>query len=147
MVWLLLLIAFTAGALMPVQAGVNAGLRTVVGHPILAAIFQFSVGMSLLIVILMVTRPALPTWGRLAAAPWWVWTGGLCGAIYIISTIILAPRLGAATLIGVSVTGQLLMSLVLDHYGFVGYPVHPVNAWRIVGAGLLLAGLRLIQRF
>jgi bacterial/archaeal transporter family-2 protein len=147
MIWLLLLIAFAAGTLMPVQAGVNSELRTVAGHPIVAAILQFSVGMSLLIAILIVTRPALPQWGKLAAAPWWVWTGGLCGAIYIISMILLAPRVGAATLIGVSVTGQLLMSLVLDHYGFVGYPVHPVNAWRIVGAGLLLAGLRLIQRF
>src|SRR6185503_20174360 len=119
MIWLLLLIPLAAGALMPVQAGVNAELRSVVGHPIVAAILQFSVGMSLLIAILIITRPAVPDWGKLASSPWWIWTGGLCGAIYIISTILLAPRVGAATLIGVSVTGQLLMSLVLDHYGFV----------------------------
>jgi transporter family-2 protein len=84
---------------------------------------------------------------KLAAAPWWIWVGGLCGANYIVIAILLAPRLGAATLIAVTVAGQMLVSIVLDHFGFVGYPVHPVNAWRIVGAGLLLAGVGLIQRF
>jgi len=57
------------------------------------------------------------------------------------------PRIGAATLLGVSVAGQMLVSLLLDHYGLIGYPVHPVSAWRIVGAALLLAGVWLIQRF
>lgn len=147
MIWLLILVAFTAGMLMPVQAGVNAELRLLIGHPILTALFQFCVGITLLIAVLIVTRPALPQWGKLAAAPWWVWTGGICGAIYIISTILLAPRVGAATLISVTVTGQLLMSIVLDHFGFIGYPVHPVNPWRILGAGLLLAGVQLIRRF
>ena len=74
-------------------------------------------------------------------------TGGICGAFYIVMTILLAPRLGAATLIGVSVTGQMLASLILDHYGLIGYPVHPVNVWRLAGAGLLLGGLVLIQHF
>jgi transporter family-2 protein len=89
----------------------------------------------------------MPALEKLAAAPWWIWVGGLCGANYIVIAILLAPRLGAATLIAVTVAGQMLVSIVLDHFGSVGYPVHPVNAWRIVGAGLVLAGVGLIQRF
>ena len=147
MIWLLLLIALAAGMLMPVQAGVNAELRTLVGHPILAATINFLVGIIALIVVLIALRAPLPDMGKVSSAPWWVWMGGLCGANYIVVAILLAPRLGAATLIGVSVTGQMLASVILDHFGFVGYPVHPVSVWRIVGTGLMLAGLGLIQRF
>ena len=89
----------------------------------------------------------LPQMAKLSSAPWWVWMGGLCGANYIVIAILLAPRLGAATLIAVSVAGQMFVSLLLDHYGLIGYPVHPVSAWRIVGTGLLLVGVALIQRF
>ena len=73
--------------------------------------------------------------------------GGLCGANYIVIAILVGPRLGASTLTAVTVTGQILVSLVLDHFGAVGYPLHPVSGWRIVGAGFLLAGLALIHRF
>ena len=73
--------------------------------------------------------------------------GGLCGANYIVIAILLAPRLGAATLIAVTVAGQMLVSILLDHFGLIGYPVHPMNVWRIVGAGLLLAGVGLIQKY
>ena len=69
------------------------------------------------------------------------------GANYIVVLIVLAPRLGAATMIGAVMTGQMLTSLIVDHFGLIGYPVHPASGWRFVGAGLLLLGLGLIQRF
>ena len=147
MIWLLLLIALVAGMLLPVQTGINAELRNLVGQPILAAAIQFIVGAAALLLVVVAMGAPVPALGKLAAAPWWIWVGGLCGANYIVIAILLAPRLGAATLIAVTVAGQMLVSIVLDHFGFVGYPVHPVNAWRIVGAGLLLAGVGLIQRF
>ena len=43
--------------------------------------------------------------------------------------------------------GQLIMSIVLDHFGALGYPIHPVNGWRLVGVGLLMVGAYLIKRF
>ena len=147
MIWLLLLIALVAGMLLPVQTGINAELRNLVGQPVLAAAIQFLVGAAALLLVVVAMGAPVPALGKLAAAPWWIWVGGLCGANYIVIAILLAPRLGAATLIAVTVAGQMLVSIVLDHFGFVGYPVHPVNAWRIVGAGLLLAGVGLIQRF
>ena len=79
--------------------------------------------------------------------PGWVWLGGLLGALYVVGVIYLAPRLGAATMIGFIVTGQLLTSLLLDHFGVVGFPLHPVNGWRILGALLLVTGVILIRRF
>jgi bacterial/archaeal transporter family-2 protein len=146
-IWLLVFIALAAGMLLPVQAGVNAQLRTFVGHPIAAATIQFLVATAALILILILMRAPMPQSSRLSSAPWWVWVGGLCGANYVVIAIFLAPRLGATTLLAVSVFGQTIVSLFLDHYGLIGFPEHPVSVWRIVGAVLLLAGMALVQRF
>jgi transporter family-2 protein len=147
MIWLLLFVTLAAGMLLPIQTGINAQLRTVVGHPILAAFIQFVVGAAVLIVVFAATGAPFPQIGKLSSAPWWIWTGGLFGANYIVVAILAGPRLGAGTLLAVTVLGQMLISLVLDHFGWLGFPVHPINAWRIAGAILLLAGVGLIQRF
>jgi bacterial/archaeal transporter family-2 protein len=147
MIWLLITIALVSGMLLPVQAGINSQLRTHIGHPIVAAAINFLLGTAALIAVSVAMRAPLPDFSKLSTIPWWLWLGGIYGANYIVISILLAPRLGAATLIGASVTGQMLISLALDHFGFVGYPVHPVNAWRVVGAGFLLTGLLMIQRF
>jgi bacterial/archaeal transporter family-2 protein len=68
-------------------------------------------------------------------------------ANYIVVAILVGPRLGASTLTAVAVTGQILVSLILDHFGAIGFPVHPVSGWRVLGAGFLVAGLALIHRF
>ena len=82
----------------------------------------------------------------LGTAPWWVWFGGLLGVTYVSMTIVLAPRLGAAAMLGAAMTGQLVGSLLMDHYGFVGYPVRPLSVERIAGAVLLFLGVLLIHR-
>jgi len=147
MTWLLIIIVVASGMLLPVQAGINAQLRTYVGHPMVAAVINFILGTSALIAVSIAMRVPLPEIAKVASVPWWLLLGGLYGANYIVVSILLAPRLGAATLIGASVTGQMLISIALDHYGLIGYRVHPVSGMRMVGAGLLLAGLGLIQRF
>jgi transporter family-2 protein len=72
--------------------------------------------------------------------------GGLLGATYVAVSALLGPRLGSATLLALIVGGQLLMSLVLDHYGLVGFETHAMNGWRLLGATLLIVGVVLIVR-
>ena len=133
-----------AGAVLPVQTGVNSTLRATVGHPLWATIISFSVGAlsaGLLLLVLRVPAPlALPPLG-------WKWLGGSLGVVYIGLSLLLAPRLGAASLVGTVVAGQLLASLVLDHFGWLGFPQHLVSAPRLLGALLLGAGVWLIQKF
>jgi transporter family-2 protein len=82
----------------------------------------------------------------MASLPSWSWMGGLFGAFYVAVSIIAAPKLGAANLVGVTVAAQLVTSLLLDHYGMVGFAQHSINLWRIVGALLLAAGAVLILK-
>jgi len=147
MIWLLILITLVAGMLLPIQVGINVELRTVVGHPILAAAIQFVVGALVLLAISIAMGIPLPAIEKVSAAPWWVWFGGLCGANYIVIAILVGSRLGAATLTAVAVTGQMLVSVILDHFGVIGYPLHPITTWRIIGAGFLLAGVWLMEHF
>lgn len=142
----LLLLALAAGVLLPVQAGVNAQLRSAVGSPVVAALVSFLVGTGGLIAASAILRPPLALRTAWAMSPWWHWVGGLIGALYVVATIVLAPRLGAATMIAAIVAGQMVASLLLDHYGLLGFPVHPVNGLRVLGTALVIGGVILVQR-
>lgn len=142
----LLLLAVLVGIALPVQAGVNAQLRTSLGHPLTAAFASFLVGTLALGLLLVVLRVPLPGARSAVAAPIWQWVGGLLGAAYIAAAVVLAPRLGAATMIAAIVAGQMCASVVLDHFGWVGFSVHAASPARIAGVVLVIAGVQLIQR-
>ncbi len=142
----LVVLAVLIGAGLSVQVGLNSQLRVQFGHPALAALGNFLVGTAALLVYLVVLRVTWPSTGTLRAVPANQWLGGLLGATYVAASALLAPRLGSATLLALIVGGQLLMSLVLDHYGWIGFPAHSVSAWRLCGAVLLVAGVVLIVR-
>ena len=146
MAWYLLPVALAAGVVLPVQFGVNSQLRTFVGGPLAAdAAISFVVGAVALGVAALVVQTSLP--GSVASAPWWAWTGGLLGALFVLASIILTPRLGAATTIGLILTGQVLASIVIDHFGLIRVPVHEASFPRIIGALLIVAGVVMVQRF
>lgn len=147
MTLLFVLLALVIGALLPVQTGINSRLRKELGDPVLASLVSFVVGTICLSVSSVVMRVQAPTLASLSTAPAWAWLGGACGAIFIFAAIVLAPRLGVGTMIGLVVTGQMLMAIMIDHFGWLGLQPHPVNLWRAIGATLLLIGVMLIQKF
>ncbi len=147
MTWILLLFAFVAGVCLPVQFSVNAQLRAIVGGPTVAAAISFLIGTVALVVAALILRESLPGLDSVPTTSWWMWTGGLLGAVYVLATIVLIPRLGAATTVGMVLTGQVAASIVIDHFGLIRVPVHALSAPRLLGAGLIVAGVALVQRF
>jgi transporter family-2 protein len=139
--------AVVAGALVTLQTGSNARLKEALGEPIPAVIVSSSMGIVVLLVVGLMTRTPVPSVQNAAAAPWWAWPGGLFGAIYAVTVVLLAHQLGAATLTALAVTGQLVCSVVLDHFGLIGFELHPAGAARMLGCLLMVAGLVLIWRF
>jgi len=133
MTWLYATLALLSGAALAVQVGVNNGLKA-------------RMGTLALIAYGLATRPPWPTAPGLARGPWWIWLGGSVGACYIVATVTFSSRLGAAGWLGVVVAGQVLTSVLLDHFGLVGFAVHPVSPWRAAGVGLLLAGAAIVLR-
>lgn len=144
---LLILLAFAAGTLMPVQAGINALLRKVLGDPLQASFISFFVGTLALGLWSLAARHTWPSFAELTDTPAWLWTGGLLGAAFVTVTIFLGPKLGASTMTAFLLLGQLVASAVLDHFGLIGFPEHPVTLWRIAGICLLGLGAWMIRAF
>ena len=146
MTWLYAGLALLSGAALAVQVGLNNGLRERMGHPVQAALISFATGTLALLAFALAIRPPWPRASSLAGSPWWIWMGGVVGVTYIMAAVTFSNRLGAAGWLGVVVTGQILTSVLLDHFGLVGFPVHPAGPWRLVGVGLLLAGAAIVLR-
>ncbi|KAA5549543.1 DMT family transporter [Adhaeribacter rhizoryzae] len=142
------LIALLAGLAVTIQAGANAQLRLAVGNPVITAMISFLVGTTILVTyVLFTSTHLLPSVKTIAGISWWKWIGGALGVFYIISVIVVAPRIGAASTFGFIVGGQLIFAVIFDHFGVIGFPQHPVSWLRVAGVLLLLAGVYLIQKF
>ena len=144
---LALVAAFLAGALITVQTGSNARLKEALGSPLPAVVVSSLLGIVLLVIVGAVGRVPIPTADRFATAPWSAWIGGLVGAIYAVTVVLLARTLGAATLTALVVTGQLVCSVLLDHFGLIGFEPHAAGLGRVLGCVLMIAGLVLIWKF
>lgn len=140
------LLGVLAGACIALQAPLNAQLSRDIGLPIAAAAISFLAGSIVLVAIaaiLVRTEHATLHWQ--APAPWLFVAGGLLGSVYVTSTILLTPRLGAAAVMALAISGQLLAGLLLDRFGLFGLAVREISLGRALGAALLVAGVLMIR--
>lgn len=142
---LAMLAVVLGGAATALQAPTNARMMGAVGSPVNAAFVSFAVGTAALgfLALVMQVRPDL---AASRALPWYAWVGGLYGAIFVVAAAWGVPRLGVATTIILMVAGQLLLSVVLDHFGAMGMPKQPISWGRVAGIGLVIAGVLLVRR-
>ncbi len=142
-IWSYLLFALAAGAMLPIQFGINAQLAEWVGSSVRAAFVSFVVGALTLLAAVLLASRGWPE--RAGDAPWWVWIGGALGAFYVLGSIVTAPKLGAAALVALILAGQAIASLLVDHFGWVGFEENPITPLRVVGILLLAAGVVLVR--
>jgi transporter family-2 protein len=142
-----IILALLAGVMMPIQAAINNRLSGILENPILAAFVSFVVGTAALFVYIVAAGIPLGNLSSLRNASLISWTGGLVGAFFVASSIILVPRLGVALTFSLIVAGQMGITLLLDHYGFLGVPVKEVSVMRLVGVVLIVAGVVLIRKY
>lgn len=119
--WLgLLLLAVFAGAVVPFQSAINANLGRGLGHPLWATLASLTVSILVLLPVILALRLPLPSMAFITQAPMWMWAGGAFGVCFIALALILLPKLGASGFIALAMTGQILASLLLDHFGLFG---------------------------
>ncbi|HEV2528299.1 MAG TPA: DMT family transporter [Thermomicrobiales bacterium] len=140
----LLVLALSAGCLLAVQGGLNNTLRTVIRAPVGTALISFVSGLAILVALMFVTGEGVPGGKTLGDVPWWAFTGGTWGVFGVVGTILLVPRLGAATTVAVNIAGQMLMSLLLDAEGWLGVPQRDPGLLRLAGAVVVIVGATLI---
>jgi transporter family-2 protein len=140
------LLSFIAGALLTIQVGMNSTLGRVAGNMRFAVLVSFLVGTVGLLVYFAASGSAVPARASLAAVPAWAWFGGCLGAFYVAIATVVGPRIGAAALLALAVFGQLCASLLVDQFGWLGFPLRPISPTKIAGVALLLGGVGLIVR-
>lgn len=138
-------LALLVGALLPLQALINARLGQATHGPLFASLMSFCVGTVALLMCWWLFRPAAIELAVLARAPWWTWTGGLIGATFVVAATMLVPRLGAASLICLVVFGQMAGSLLFDHFGVL-HARQPIDLLRVVGVAMVAIGALLVVR-
>ncbi|WP_232631758.1 DMT family transporter [Methylobacterium sp. Leaf118] len=146
--WYLYGLTILAGLANAIQPGQNATLSKSMGLPITAALLTLLVSTAVLLAGGLATgKLEMPTGAQLAAVPWWAWLGGFLSVLLILAQLYASPSIGAASFLGIIVTVGVVASIVLDHYGWVGYAVHPASLWRVLGAVLMIAGVALVALF
>ena len=142
-----ILVALAAGAMMPTQAATNNKMAAFVDSPVLSAFVSFLVGTIALFIYIIVSGIPLANLSSVRDAPAIAWIGGLLGAFFVAATVTLVPRLGVAMTFSLIVAGQMIVTLIIDHYGLLGVPVKEVNLARIAGIVLIAGGVVLIRKF
>lgn len=140
------LLAVGAGVSFVMQQAVNADLRTTLGSAAWAGFVSYLGGTLCMLVLAVILRDSPPSAAAISRTHWWAWSGGFFGAIYIAVSILLVPRLGTATFVALLVAGQMIGSLIFDHFGWLGLAERPADPWRIFGALLLVGGVILTRR-
>lgn len=144
--WQFIVLSLICGIASSVQIGVNATLSKNIANDIWAAILALAVGVVGLTAYALATQNLNVKWQNIPSMPLWVWTGGLLGAVFVAGSVIAAPRVGSAMFIGLILVGQMLASLLLDHYGWLGFQQSQINLSKIIGVCLLIGGVLLIKR-
>jgi transporter family-2 protein len=142
---LLTLLALVAGTSFVVQQAVNSNLRMEIGSAWWAGFVSYLGGTLVMLTMIILMRQPILSPNSISHSTWWSWTGGLFGAIYIAISILLLPRIGAFAVVALIVIGQLVTSLVFDHFAILNVPHYPISITRIVGALFLLIGAVLIR--
>lgn len=135
------------GALLPVQAVLNTKLGKQTGGPLISSTLSFLVGLiGLLVINLVVNYSSVSNMKLSSVSPWYLWTGGLLGAIYVTCVIFVNQQQGVALTFALVVAGQIFISLLIDHFGLLGSFVRPITIPKIIGALLIIAGLVLVKK-
>jgi len=148
MSWLLTPFAILLGAVLTTQIATNTQLGNALANPYIPATVNMASGLIITVVLTWALTSEWPSREMMRAAPWYLWpAGGLLGVIYLTGAIMLAPKLGAGDLVALVVAGQLIFSVLLDHFGWFGFAQHAASVARLAGCSLIIAGAFLIARF
>jgi len=137
--------ALLAGAVLPFQAAGNAAVGRALGHWLWGAFTSLTVSSVVVIAALLILRVPTPDLGKALQGPWWLWIGGVLGALYVAGAAALTPKLGAAGFLVLVVAGQILTAVIADHFGVMGLGGKPVSLARLAGVVLILCGVFLVQ--
>lgn len=147
-IWLI--IGFIFGFGPPIQTTINSSLGQQLQSPVMAALVSFTIGTILLFILTLIFNRSFkiasynPTQGKLKPL---YFIGGTLGVIFVTTNIILMPHLGAAVTTIIVMLGQMIMGIIIDHFGLFGTPTNKVTLRKIIGIIAIMLGIVLLRFF
>ncbi len=139
-------LAIAAGILSPLQqAGLTQMRLAWGGHPGWMLVASFGIGLIASLSWVVLARQSVPDWHTLSNAPLWSWSAGLIAVAFVAAVSLAAPKLGPVMLIMLLIVGQMIASLVLEHFGLAGYTRNPIDWHKLAGLGAVLLGVVLMR--
>jgi len=112
----------------------------------MAGFFNYFFGTLVMLTFITVLREPMLSQKAIAGSSGSSWLGGIFGAFWIMLSILIVPRLGTATAVALIVVAQLLSSLIVDHFGLFGAPIHEITSTRAIGGAFLVLGVVVMGR-
>ena len=134
-------VVFLAGAVITIQAAINARLGQALGNAMHAVVVSFVIGTVGALAYCLAEGGPVASVEAIKAGPWWMWAGGLLGVAFVWSTIFAVPKIGVSLMFPLVVAGQMVAAIVLEHFGLLGSPVQPVSGARVGGVLLVVLGV------
>ena len=142
--WIVMVVI--AGAFLPMQGSMNSKLAKAGENPVYASMISFTIGVLALVAYILLTSQNV-SWKGLKDAPSYSWLGGVLGAFYVTVIIFAFPKIGPGLTFGLVVAGQLITSMVMEHFQIMGTPHQPISLGRIVGVLLIIIGVVAVKKF
>ncbi|SES75378.1 transporter family-2 protein [Nitrosomonas marina] len=139
-----ILVALVVGVLISFQPPINASMARILDSPLFAATISLFISCMLMMVLWLLYDGGKNT-AQITTLPWWIVIGGIAGAVFVTSSIIIAPVLGMAAFIVCIIAGQLIGSIFIDHFGLIGMDTKAVSMQKIIGLILILIGVILVR--
>ena len=142
--WIVMVVI--AGAFLPMQGSMNSKLAKAGENPVYASMISFTIGVLALVAYILLTSQNV-SWKGLKDAPSYSWLGGVLGAFYVTVIVFAFPKIGPGLTFGLVVAGQLITSMVMEHFQVMGTPHQPISLGRIVGVLLIIIGVVAVKKF
>ena len=139
------ILTIVAGLLVTIQGPINVQLGKTIGNSYWSTLMTFIVGGLFMLIFALVTKQTTSV-GTEQSFKLWQLLGGVFGAIYVVSIIIVMPVLGVGTATVLLLFVQLVTSMIFDHFGWLGTQIRPFDVYRAVGVILMAIGIYLINK-
>ena len=141
------LFIIVGGMLQAMGSAMNAQLYRSLINPWLASLVSFSLIVAFFLAAFAVLHKPLPSVEQVIQMPWWAPLAGVIGAVAVYAGLVLVGKVGAGPYTGLNVTAALVMSIAIDHFGWLNVEVHRAHPLRLLGAALMIGGVSLIAKF
>lgn len=143
---ILALLALFAGSVIAVQAAMNAQLGVILKNSMIGTSIAFLTSFIFTFVALLLSAKYYPTTGEIKSVPIYLWfSGGLLSAFGVGLFYYLIPKMGVGAMMSFALTGQILVAMLISHFGWFNLPIKQVDFLKLIGAGLLISGLVIIN--